>query len=396
MRSPQWRQVAPTVNEINIRALVNAVGNARHELTLREMLCERFSALECVLVDSGTSALTLAIEHCVPVGESVALPAFGCFDLVTALMGAKRAVEFYDLDPMSLSPNIADLERTLSTGVRAVVVAPLYGYAPDMTSISQLCERLGVAIIMDCAQSLASAWQGRPLASFGTVSTVSFGRGKEIGGGGGGAMLLHSAGTVGAPRLPEPSKPVVAAKLAALVAQYVLASPLLFGLPSSLPWLGLGTTVYRPPTRAARISRMQSVVAIAGLRRLDAIAAARRVYAERLMTGGLSGSKLRFVHIQEGSSFGALRLAALAPALDARTMARTGIRRSYPQTLPTLYASLISKESRSFWAAPGADVLAQWLVTLPTHHRMSPGDLHNLNAVVGAFRLAAPLGGAVE
>jgi perosamine synthetase len=396
MRSPKWRQVAPTVNEIDITELMVAVGGARHEPTLRDMLCERFGASECVLVDSGTSALQLAIENLVPVGERVALPAFGCFDLVTALTGANRDVEFYDLDPSSLSPDIADLERALSTGVSAVVVAPLYGYAPDMTTLVQHCERFGAALIMDCAQSLATSWRGRPLACFGSVATLSFGRGKEISGGGGGAILGRSVGAMDVRHLAEPSIASVFARLAALVAQDVLANPLLFGLPSALPWLGLGQTVYRPPSRAARMSSAQAVVAIAGLRRLDVIAAARRARAERIMQSGDSGGSLRFINISAESSFGALRLAALAPDFNARTIARTGIRRSYPQTLPTLYGSLITNQSRSFRAAPGADVLARWLVTLPTHHRMSSGDLDILKDVVRACRDAPPIGETVE
>jgi perosamine synthetase len=378
MQLPPWRQVAPAVNDVDFRALLAAQRIPNGEDALRTLLCESYSASACVLVDSGTSALQVAIESYAPVGESVALPAFGCYDLVTALLGARRNAIFYDLDPLSLSPDLAQLERILSSGVSSLVVAPLYGYAPNMSDIAALCDRTGTKLIMDCAQSAAATFNGRPLASFGSVATLSFGRGKETGGAGGGAILLREGEAVVMERLPMAMKRKVALNVAALSAQLLLANPWIFGIPRSLPHLRLGQTVFRPPSIPTRISKTQALIALAGQSQLFRLAQARRDRAALVESALRYSPHLRFITIAPESSFGALRVAAIASSFDERTMGRIGTRQSYPTTLPKLLGSLRGADVSEPGSFAGADRLAASLVTLPTHKYVAASDLREM------------------
>ena len=48
-------------------------------------LRQQFSASECVLTDSGTSALVLALRLMVPENAVIGLPSYGCVDITSAV-----------------------------------------------------------------------------------------------------------------------------------------------------------------------------------------------------------------------------------------------------------------------------------------------------------------------
>ena len=78
------------------------------------LLCTLYDADDALLVDSGTHALELAIRLAVHLsGESavVALPAYSCYDIATAAVGADVRVTLYDVDPVSLAPDLDSLAR---------------------------------------------------------------------------------------------------------------------------------------------------------------------------------------------------------------------------------------------------------------------------------------------
>jgi len=90
----------------------------------RRHLAERFRAARVVLTRSGTQALELALR--IGAGsfravDPVALPAYSCFDLATAAVGAGVQVRFYDLDPSTLSPDLESVREAVRGGARVVV-----------------------------------------------------------------------------------------------------------------------------------------------------------------------------------------------------------------------------------------------------------------------------------
>jgi dTDP-4-amino-4,6-dideoxygalactose transaminase len=101
--------------------------------TVRALLAAHFSARTVLLTDTGTGALQIALRAAgarAP-GAPVALPAYCCYDVATAAVGAGVPVLFYDLDSRTLSPDLASIDDVLRRGARAVVVAHLFGL-PDV------------------------------------------------------------------------------------------------------------------------------------------------------------------------------------------------------------------------------------------------------------------------
>ncbi|MEQ1857302.1 MAG: aminotransferase class I/II-fold pyridoxal phosphate-dependent enzyme, partial [Longimicrobiales bacterium] len=121
----------------------------------RAYLRERFNAPEAVLMASGTHALQLALEVAMAKRRGlVALPAYSCYDIVTAAVGAKVEATFYDIDPVSLSPDMQSLTQALEAGATTVVAGNLYGFPLDWDAIRAACDAHGAFLIEDAAQGL--------------------------------------------------------------------------------------------------------------------------------------------------------------------------------------------------------------------------------------------------
>src|SRR5438876_599818 len=100
-------------------------------------------------------------------------------------------------------------------------------------------------------------WWERPVGALGSLSVMSFGRGKGWTGSRGGALLSRGAESPEAPPLtpaPPGSRDEVKA-LGTALAQWWLGGPAWYWLPASIPGLGLGETRYRAPADPAGMTR---------------------------------------------------------------------------------------------------------------------------------------------
>ena len=356
-------------------------------------LAARYAAERVVLAGSGTQALQLALLACG--AQEVALPALTCYDVASAAIGAGVRVRLYDVDPVTLSPDAASLESALRQGVRVVVVAPLYGVPVQWGEIEALAASYGARVIEDAAQGSGASWRGAPLGGLGTISVISFGRGKGWTGGSGGAVLLRGSATL----LPAAGMAAAGGGLRASMgaaAQWAVGRPAIYGVPVSLPVLGLGETRYHLPAVPAGMPAAAAALALATRAASDAEAAARRENA-RLLLEALSGSRAAgTIHPPAGSVAGYLRLPLRLPrGLDSfaspERALRLGVGRSYPTTLAELeplQGSLVGVS-----ALPGAHQLVRELVTLPTHSRLRADERAELLRSIAAIP-ALPAGAA--
>jgi perosamine synthetase len=69
-----------------------------------------------------------------------------------------------------------------------------FGHPVDMAPLLAICERYGIPVVEDAAESLGSQYRGRATGSFGLVSALSFNGNKIITTGGGGAILTDDEG----------------------------------------------------------------------------------------------------------------------------------------------------------------------------------------------------------
>ncbi len=333
------------------------------------------------LTASGTHALSLAIALSVPAGSrlTVALPAFACPDLGTAAIGAGADIVLYDVNPHTLEPDLDSLMTALAQGCTHVVVAHFFGRLVDLAPLQPLVKTAGAVLIEDAAQHAGATLHGRRGGAHADWGVLSFGRGKGLNAGGGGALLVREAAAqaagvaerLAAAPLAVPSVSHAMADLLRAAAAEWLAHPLLYRLPSSLPGLQLGETVYHPPVPPAGCSGTQAALLAVALR--DEPAALReRQTAEAWYRDMLRDRPaLLFEMPPNHASSGALRFPVRLDPAIGRLLAPYGVARSYPRTLdayPPIRAAMAGEAP----PLPGARELAACTHTLPTHHLLSP------------------------
>ena len=393
------RRQPPVHSPLTLPALARG---ARHALRLppdprprlAELLRRRFHAQGAVLYGSGTEALEVALriaEQIVGRSAPVALPAFSCFDVASAAVAVEARISLYDIEPSTLGPDLDSLGRRLAEGARVVVLAPLYGVPIDFDAMERILRPYDAVAIEDAAQGQGAEWCGRPLGALGPLSVLSFGRGKGWTGGRGGVLLLGRRcpviGTADVGRDAPWSSEFKAVLTAS--AQWALGRPETYALPAALPWLGLGESRYRDAPPPSRMSRAAAALIEGTLAAADCQAALRRANGEVLLAGISFGHHVQPVRPPEGGSAGFLRLPVrlsrgLAGFDDRRRALRLGVAPSYPAPL----GALGPVQARLAWPrsdCPGAEELAQRLVTLPTHSFLTPREREELLHLINTY-----------
>ena len=148
---------------------------------------------ECVAVNSGTSALHLAM-CCLDVGPGDEVITVSMSFIATAwpclYLGARPV--FVDIDPVryTMDPNL--LVKAITPRTKAIVVVHLYGQCADMDSIMEIADARGIPVIEDTAHAAGAMCKNRPAGSMGTIGCFSFYPTKNLGTmGEGGALTFN-------------------------------------------------------------------------------------------------------------------------------------------------------------------------------------------------------------
>ena len=345
-------------------------------VAVMRQLRESYAARLVALTDSGTSALVTALRITVGKNGTVAFPGYACVDLAAAARFAGVRVRLYDIDPDTLGPDLDSLAATIARGVDAIVVAHLYGFPANVHAVDELAKAAGVPVIEDAAQGAGGTLGGRVLGSFGSLSILSFGRGKGTTGGNGGALLcrdvaLDAAFSEARRNLGAP--PGGWRDLFGVTAQWLLGRPALYGIPSSIPALRLGEMVYHPAHEPRSLSWAAASLVRKALESAPRDVALRRRVAGALEMAAVEGAELHPIAAIPDAVSGYLRF----PVLDRGSRAEQpdmGILRGYKLTLHEqleLRPCLVPGEPPT----PGAQELARTLFTLPTHYLVKPSDI---------------------
>jgi len=145
-----------------------------------------------VAVSSGTAALELALRALrIGAGDEVIMPSYVCPApwLATQRVGAQATLVDIDLNTFNIDP--LAVCQVVTNRTRAIIVPHLFGLPADLTAL----ERLGIALIEDCAQTLGATEQGRPVGTVGRLTVCSFYATKLLCAGEGG-MVLSNEGTL--------------------------------------------------------------------------------------------------------------------------------------------------------------------------------------------------------
>lgn len=142
-----------------------------------------------VATTSGTAAIFLALAAAgVGTGDEVIVPdvTFIATANAVTLAGAKPVL--VDIDPTRLTIDPAAAERAITTRTKAIVPVHVSGRAADLTSILDIAERHGIAVVEDAAEAFLSKHHGKCLGTFGIAGCFSLSPNKTITTGQGGLV----------------------------------------------------------------------------------------------------------------------------------------------------------------------------------------------------------------
>ncbi|HEV2642550.1 MAG TPA: DegT/DnrJ/EryC1/StrS family aminotransferase, partial [Candidatus Elarobacter sp.] len=247
-------------------------------------------------------------------------------------------------------------------------------------AVRAIARAAGVPVIEDAAQHGGATLRGSPAGALADTVILSFGRGKGTTSGNGGALLSRGDDTL-ATAVREAAawldRSAGARDLLVAAASWALGRPSLYTIPSAIPGLHLGETVYHEAGEPRRMSRAAVALLARTFPGMDAAVAARRRNGFVLRAAARQSRHVQAVQPIEGGEPGYLRFPLLMRG-EMRTAPALGAVRGYPRPLseePELRPIL----SRTTEPLHGAREAADRLVTLPTHHLVRSRDLERLS-----------------
>ena len=150
-------------------------------------------ASECIALNSGTSALHLALlAGGVGAGDEVITVPFTFVASVAAVLYAGARPVLVDIDPHSFTMDPAVVEAAITPRTKAILPVHLYGQPADMDPITEIARRHGLVVIEDAAQAHGAKYKGRPVGSIGDIACFSFYPAKNLGAFGEGGAVTTS------------------------------------------------------------------------------------------------------------------------------------------------------------------------------------------------------------
>jgi len=146
---------------------------------------------ECVAVNSGTSALHIALLSLgIGVGDEVIVPSFTFAATANsvALTGAKPVFVDIDISTYNIDSNL--IEKAITPLTKAIQVVHLYGLPADMIRIVEIAKRHNLLIIEDAAQAHSASINDQPVGTFGDAAAFSFYPTKNMTSGEGGMIVF--------------------------------------------------------------------------------------------------------------------------------------------------------------------------------------------------------------
>jgi dTDP-4-amino-4,6-dideoxygalactose transaminase len=166
------------------------------------LLRDELDAADVLLTTSCTSALELsAMLLDLQPGDTVIVPSFTFVTTALAFAREGARLVFADIEPETLGIDPQSVAERLDDTVRAVVPVHYAGVGCDLAGLAPVldaCAGRGqvVDMIEDNAHGLFGRVDGKPLGSFGRMSTLSFHETKNFTCGEGGALVLNRAADV--------------------------------------------------------------------------------------------------------------------------------------------------------------------------------------------------------
>ena len=331
------------------------------------------------LASSGKAALVLILKglSLLRSRKKVLIPAYTCYSVPSAIVKSGLEIALCDVDPETLDFDYPQLERRADNNTLCVVSTHLFGIPSDVDRTRRICEEKGIFLVEDAAQAMGVEHDGRKLGTLGDVGFFSLGRGKNISCGSGGIILTSSGDIATSIRkfhreLERETFGECARSVAEAFFTKVFLNPFLYWIPYGLPFLGIGETKFDPDFPVNRLSNFKAAVLGSWRERME------RYNRCRILTG--RHYKEAFALRKEKRIYSLdlpyLRFPVYANDPDGKVRAcglygDLGVSPMYPDSVNRIEQL---REYFKGFECPGAERIANTLMTLPTHVLLTDDD----------------------
>ncbi len=346
-------------------------GNGAFTRRVHEWLSDRHGCQTVLLTHSCTAALEMsALLLDLQPGDEVIVPSFTFVSSATAFLRERAKVVFCEVEPETMTMDVADVARRITPRTRAIVPVHYAGVGVDMAALMELADAHDLVVIEDAAQGLDARRDGQLLGTFGALSTFSFHETKNLHSGLGGALYVND------PRLVD--------RAWVLWERGTDRRRFFKGLVDKYSWVDMGSSFYP--------SELQAAFLLAQLEALDANTAGRervwRAYAEGLAPMAAEGRvKLPAIPDNCESNYHAFSIRLNSPA-EADAM-RKRLNRGGVQAVIHYVPLHDSPMGRKLGYAPEDLPVtrheAASLLRLPLHDNLSDADLNKVIALVSGI-----------
>ena len=179
----QYRSIKPEIDA----AIQNVLDSSQFVLGREVAAFEEEFAAYCgaryaVGVNSGTSALHLALLAAgVGPGDEVITVPFTFVATVAAIVYTGARPVLVDIDPVSYTVDVSQLEAVITPRTKAILPVHLYGQPADMDPTLEIARRHNLLVIEDAAQAHGAEYKGQRVGGMGDLGCFSFYPGKNLG-----------------------------------------------------------------------------------------------------------------------------------------------------------------------------------------------------------------------
>ena len=149
---------------------------------LEEEFAEYCQAKYCVAVNSGTSALHLALlAHGIGQGDEVITVPHTFIATVEAISYTGATPVFIDINQETYNIDPSKIASRVTDKTKAILPVHVYGQSADMDPILEIAEKHNLVVIEDACQAHGAEYKGRKAGCIGNAGCFSFYPSKNLG-----------------------------------------------------------------------------------------------------------------------------------------------------------------------------------------------------------------------
>ena len=163
--------------EINavVKQLKKTTQMSKSVKTFEKKISKIFDKKYSLMVNSGTSAITLALDALqIKHGSEIIVPSLNFGTAIACIIRADLKPIFVDVDYKTLQIDCNLIEEKITKKTKALMIPNLIGNLPNLEKIKKICKKYNLYFIEDSADTLGSKYNGRSSGFYSDISICSF------------------------------------------------------------------------------------------------------------------------------------------------------------------------------------------------------------------------------